>query len=249
MLAGVQLGEDELVGFVVAVAQAGDAGEHGVASGDGCSGDGCSSDAGEGTHSARGGGALMARLRELQSGCTQLQSASLERLRHALDAPARRARGGSAAYTRVAADGTCSHTGAQLRALPLAPAERRGFLDALLAAAAAESAKAGDDLRRFGEWVANNDFSYVIDGANVGYRQQNIDGGTFSFAQVEVARVALRARGGGAEPLIVVPRRYLSPRLVPNRTNRRAAHRRAQIERYSKAVSYTHLTLPTICSV
>ena len=41
------------------------------------------------------------------------------------------------------------------------------------------------DLIRFGEWVAARRCRLIIDGPNVGYRNQNFEGGRFSFTQVE----------------------------------------------------------------
>ena len=77
------------------------------------------------------------------------------------------------------------------------------------------------ELERFGAWVAGAaaPFAYIVDGANVGYRSQNFEGGRFSFAQVEIARLALRERAGGREPLLVLPARYVgADGAVPNHT-------------------------------
>jgi hypothetical protein len=53
----------------------------------------------------------------------------------------------------------------------------------------------------------------VIDGANVGYCNQNRSGGAFNYNQIDKARATLEANGIAA--LIILPRRYLQP-VIPN---------------------------------
>ena len=207
--AGVEMGEEERVGFVVATAQA-DAAD------------------GKSAHLA-----LVAQLRSLQLAHGTLTAGSISRLQTALDAPARRERGGYARLATIDSDGVCSVSGARLNALPLETADRNAFCSALLGAAAALGPELGDDLRAFGDWVSARRFKFILDGANVGYRHQNFVGGTFSFGQVEVARAALRAKAAGDEPLIVMPRRYLNDMRVPNHTNMRSADRHTLPERWT----------------
>ena len=129
------------------------------------------------------------------------------------------ASGRRARLATVGADGTCSACGARLEKLPLTAAQRQTLAAALLAAAD-ERGQRGE-LERFGAWVAGAaaPFAYIVDGANVGYRSQNFEGGRFSFAQVEIARLALRERAGGREPLLVLPARYVGAGgAVPNHT-------------------------------
>ena len=57
--------------------------------------------------------------------------------------------------------------------------------DELLSVAAAQGEAARQDLLHFGEWVVQQGFTHIVDGPNVGYRNQNFPGGSFSFAQVE----------------------------------------------------------------
>ena len=179
-----------------------------------------------------GDGALDARLRTLQAARAQLQPTSLRALLRAWGGAAAEdvassgaaasgatASGRRARLATVGADGTCSACGARLEKLPLTAAQRQTLAAALLAAAD-ERGQRGE-LERFGAWVAGAaaPFAYIVDGANVGYRSQNFEGGRFSFAQVEIARLALRERAGGREPLLVLPARYVgADGAVPNHT-------------------------------
>ena len=94
--------------------------------------------------------------------------------------------GGEHRATLVACpDGVCASCGTKLAALPLTAAQRRQMCDELLSVAAAQGEAARQDLLRFGEWVVQQGFTHIVDGPNVGYRNQNFPGGSFSFAQVE----------------------------------------------------------------
>ena len=94
--------------------------------------------------------------------------------------------GGEHRATLVACpDGVCASCGTKLAALPLTAAQRRQMCDELLSVAAAQGEAARQDLLRFGEWVVQQGFTHIVDGPNVGYRNQNFPGGSFSFAQVD----------------------------------------------------------------
>ena len=98
--------------------------------------------------------------------------------------------GGSGAHraTLVACpDGVCASCGTMLAALPLTAVQRRQMCDELLSVAAAQGDAARQDLLHFGEWVVQQGFTHIVDGPNVGYRNQNFHGGSFSFAQVDCA--------------------------------------------------------------
>jgi len=84
-------------------------------------------------------------------------------------------------------DGVCASCGTRLAALPLTAVQRRQMCDELLSVAAAQGEEARQDLLRFGEWVVQQGFTHIVDGPNVGYRNQNFPGGSFSFAQVDGA--------------------------------------------------------------
>ena len=239
---GVALGEEERIRFLVASAAAGAATSKSTeAAADGSAG------------SSSGGDAFVPppismQLRELQREYTTLRPASLAMLlsETALDAR----------LTTVSDDGVCSSSGARLRVLPLDASERDGLTTALLDAASAAGEGIGENLRAFGKWVRglsesssssgwsseqssggdaaaeSSSHYYVIDGANAGYRHQNVEGGAFSFHQIELARRALKEKGNGREPIIVLPTRYLDEesRQVPNHTMWRAG----QAERFTR---------------
>ena len=75
----------------------------------------------------------------------------------------------------------------------------------LLGAAAALGAEARLDLLAFGEWVVQRGFTHIVDGPNVGYRNQNFDGGRFSHMQPSWQRLPRRPEGTGWT-LCVIPR-------------------------------------------
>lgn len=205
----IQLGEDENVGFVCSTAGAVSQKQAVVTDDD-----------------AASPASLVSRLRELQAAHTTLGGSSIDRLQLALNVPELRTRGGHACAASVNEDGVCSGCGTQLSALPLAASDHEAFHHTMLSAADALGKQAGADMRAFCNWVGERvASSYVIDAANVGYRHQNVVGGAFSFAQIELARTTLKAKAGGVEPLIVIPSKYLHHRSVPNHTSSRGSRR------------------------
>lgn len=84
-------------------------------------------------------------------------------------------------------DGVCASCSTRLAALPLTAVQRRQMCDELLSVAAAQGEAARQDLLRFGEWVVQQGFTHIVDGPNVGYRNQNFPSGSFSFAQADLA--------------------------------------------------------------
>ena len=62
--------------------------------------------------------------------------------------------------------------------------------------------RGSDRLRRFSRWLEGQPaFDFVVDGPNVGYANQNFEGGRFSFAQAPAAQLGRRGegRGGGGD--------------------------------------------------
>ncbi|EOD16819.1 hypothetical protein EMIHUDRAFT_210390 [Emiliania huxleyi CCMP1516] len=89
--------------------------------------------------------------------------------------------GGSAAATRVAVghDGRCPCCGGGLQLLTLPEEQREQRL----------GSRGSDRLRRFSRWLEGQPaFDFVVDGPNVGYANQNFEGGRFSFAQAPAAQ-------------------------------------------------------------
>lgn len=120
-------------------------------------------------------------------------------------------------------DGVCASCGTRLAALSLTAVQRRQMCDELLSVAAAHSEAARQDLIRFGEWVVQQGFTHIVDGPNVGYRNQNFPGGSFSFMQVDLACRKLR-EAHGRPPLLVMPAEYLCETTVPNHTSSNSAN-------------------------
>jgi len=120
-------------------------------------------------------------------------------------------------------DGVCASCSTRLAALPLTAVQRRQMCDELLSVAAAQGEAARQDLLRFGEWVVQQGFTHIVDGPNVGYRNQNFPSGSFSFAQVDLACRKLH-EAHGRPPLLVMPAEYLSEATVPNHTSSNPAN-------------------------
>ena len=160
-----------------------------------------------------GDGAELERwLHALQESTAQLSQGSLERLQAALN--------GSTSYkavlTSIDEQGVCASCGTVLESLALTTDQAAQLSAGLLSAAAARDAGHSADLLRFAEWAKMRSFRYVIDGANVGYRNQNFDGGGFSFEQVELMRRELCRLDPDHEPLLVLPAHYFDEASVPN---------------------------------
>lgn len=101
-----------------------------------------------------------------------------------------------------------------MAALSLSQGQVARLKESLFGMAAAVGEEHHADLSRFCTWVQERDFSYIIDGANVAYHNQNLSGrmsprGHFSYRQVEVARQNLLERELGRMPLLVLPQKYL----------------------------------------
>jgi hypothetical protein len=181
-------------------------------------------------------------LRELRDAVSTLSPASIDALASPRRATAGGAAAPTSPTPRtrpavrlasVDGGGLCSACGAQLEPCSLSPEHEAAVRRALFEAAAAAGPAVKADLHAFGEWLVGRARAeptapdatassaapagaptFIMDAANVGYRNQNVEGGAFSFVQIEVARRALRERRG-AEPVLVLPRRYLA-RAVPN---------------------------------
>lgn len=64
---------------------------------------------------------------------------------------------------------------------------------------------------------AQEEFKYVVDGANVAYHHQNFDGGKFSFRQIELIVDSILARKDG-KVLVLLPSVY-AKKNIPNSSN------------------------------
>jgi len=128
--------------------------------------------------------------------------------------------GGSAAATRVAVghDGRCPCCGGGLQLLTLPEEQREQVRSVLLSRAHQRLGSRGSDrLRRFSRWLEGQPaFDFVVDGPNVGYANQNFEGGRFSFAQV--AEVVSMLQRAGKRVLLILPAKYARD-VVPNHTS------------------------------
>ena len=118
----------------------------------------------------------------------------------------------------IGPDGKCPCCGAQLQLLTLSNSERDEVRKVLLARAAERQGESGSDqLRTFSKWLEKQPpFDYVIDGPNVGYANQNFEGGRFEFTQVAAVLQLLQRKG--KRVLLILPRKYAKD-VIPNHTS------------------------------
>ncbi|KAL1521604.1 hypothetical protein AB1Y20_021263 [Prymnesium parvum] len=166
---------------------------------------------------------LEAQLSALQQMGPRLHSSSMDALESAVHVPNGRR---IAMRATVDAAGKCSNCGAQLKSIGMSTDEWKKLERSLLDAA--QTSRAQDDLLIFGDWVRRRSYRFIIDGANAAYRNQNYEGGRFSYNQIELLRVELRRLADGAEPLIILPARYLASDRIPNHTRRATRHDRGE---------------------
>ena len=143
------------------------------------------------------------------------------------------------------ATGCCPNCGGKLRQLLMTTEERARVRSALNEVVAASSQSQSKALRSFGEWLAchpsprggstpqtsssssssyshptppEEEFVYIVDGANVAYHKQNFDEGKFSFKQIELVVNKLLTRvQPGERILVLIPYPY-AQRVIPNST-------------------------------
>ena len=82
------------------------------------------------------------------------------------------------------------------------------------------------------------EFKYIIDGANVAYYHQNFEGGKFSYRQIEIVIDNLLARKDG-KVLVLLPSAY-SKRFIPNSSNGAKSKHRRNLKSADDEVHYTY---------
>lgn len=117
--------------------------------------------------------------------------------------------------------GVCPVSGIKLRLIQISDNNRLSLIDSLLSLSKVTYqnyiAKQGnmpnkspdEHLKSFYEWLDERKglpFTTIVDGANVGYYQQNFNGGRFSFHQIEFVVDSLRRLG--ETPLVILPLKY-----------------------------------------
>ncbi|KAH7488826.1 hypothetical protein KRP22_008536 [Phytophthora ramorum] len=123
----------------------------------------------------------------------------------------------------VSEEGVCSVTGDQLQSLEL-EAELEAELLAKVEKLVRTDEKRTAQWDAFKQWLGEfGPFDVIIDAANVGYCNQNFDGGGFNYAQIELMVQHYEARGN--KPLLVLHERRTWDEQVP-------AEHRAQVAQW-----------------
>ena len=110
----------------------------------------------------------------------------------------------------------CPNCGEELKAMFLTEEERRRVRTALIKIASTNSINQSKNLQDFADWLANQEeFVYIVDGANVAYNRQDFDNGKFSYRQIELVVNMLQKEHPGERILVVLPYPY-AQKVVPN---------------------------------
>eukprot|EP00927_Polykrikos_kofoidii_P075320 TRINITY_DN7145_c0_g1_i4.p1 TRINITY_DN7145_c0_g1~~TRINITY_DN7145_c0_g1_i4.p1 ORF type:complete len:559 (+),score=102.26 TRINITY_DN7145_c0_g1_i4:34-1677(+) len=109
-------------------------------------------------------------------------------------------------WSSVSADGRCTLTGRTLRALDVSDEDVAALADC--SALLAESAGCKRSFRSFRKWLQEQaPYDVIIDGANVGFSNQNHEGGFFQYNQIDA--VVRHLRQTGRRTLLVLHTRWL----------------------------------------
>lgn len=109
-------------------------------------------------------------------------------------------------WTSVDADGQCSLSSRRLQALELSEVEEEELFS--FAAKLADDSGRNRNFRRFQHWLANQaPYDVIIDGANVGFNNQNREGGHFQYHQIDT--VVRQFRDEGRRVLVVLHPKWL----------------------------------------
>lgn len=97
-------------------------------------------------------------------------------------------------WTRVDSTGTCELSGCKLRALDVSTEEEEELI--AYAARLANDSGSNRNFIRFQRWLAEQSpWDVIVDGANVGFNNQNREGGHFQYQQIHTLVRRLRAEG------------------------------------------------------
>jgi pentatricopeptide repeat protein len=110
----------------------------------------------------------------------------------------------------------CPHCLGKVNNLPLRDSEKQAIRTILYKAAVKMHPKGDQYLQEFEKFLENEkEFEYIIDGANVGYNNQNYFMGRFSYGQIRIVWDELRRLG--KRVLIIIPRAYNgTTEIIPN---------------------------------
>lgn len=110
-------------------------------------------------------------------------------------------------WTTVDEEGTCALSGQRLRSLDVT-AEEEVALERMVARLADDTGGRSKPFRRFRRWLEERPaFDMVVDGANVGFNNQNREGGLFQYSQIDA--VVRKLRETGHRVLLVLHPKWL----------------------------------------
>eukprot|EP00930_Biecheleria_cincta_P071911 TRINITY_DN59367_c0_g1_i1.p1 TRINITY_DN59367_c0_g1~~TRINITY_DN59367_c0_g1_i1.p1 ORF type:complete len:561 (+),score=116.62 TRINITY_DN59367_c0_g1_i1:70-1752(+) len=110
-------------------------------------------------------------------------------------------------WTTVDEEGTCALSGQRLRALDVTT-EEEVALERMVARLADDTGGRSKPFRRFRRWLEERPpFDMVVDGANVGFNNQNREGGLFQYSQIDA--VVRKLRETGHRVLLVLHPKWL----------------------------------------
>lgn len=124
-------------------------------------------------------------------------------------APGREEDGGCwhVGWTTLSEEGTCALSGRSLQALDVT-SEEEALLERMVARLAVDVRNSGKPFRRFKKWLEEQPpYDIVIDGANVGFNNQNREGGLFQYSQIDA--VIDKLRENGSRVLLVLHPKWL----------------------------------------
>lgn len=105
--------------------------------------------------------------------------------------------------TNVGLDGCCWHCGEQLVCIDVDRAETDKFAESISSLAMEREAKS--NFPEFKKWLeSRSEFEAIVDGANIGFYQQNFANGGFSLSQLDVVVRELYKRSQNKWPLVIL---------------------------------------------
>lgn len=125
-------------------------------------------------------------------------------------------------WTTLSPEGDCALSGRRLQAMDVTP-EEEALLERMVTRLVIDVRDSGKPFRRFKKWLEEQPpFDIVIDGANVGFNNQNREGGLFQYSQIDA--VIDKLRETGSRVLLVLHPKWLredADRTVTKRKKRK----------------------------
>lgn len=116
-----------------------------------------------------------------------------------------------------ASSSRCPHCDGQVNNIPLRDDEKRELRQALYSIVERDNSKSVALLKDFETFLSEqNEFEYIVDGANVAYNNQNYEMGRFSYGQIRLVVEELERIG--KRVLVIIPSTYIdTDSMIPNR--------------------------------